>query len=694
MKFILCIFSILIFINCYSQNSILSSFSGKPYHYLKLAEKAKTLGDTYSAIYYYEKYLDIKSNNIKIQNKLAHQYFISKNYSESAKLFFQIYNSNTKKNQTALFYYALSQKMSGNYDNAIKYFNECKKSKLDKKLKKLHKIEIEGCSFAISSIHNPKDVEVIHLDSLINHAHIDFSPFFVNDSTIIYATLITNKANEYSIYDSVSFPLSKLYFAYKYDSVWKKGDLLPEIINSKYKNTGNGTFSPDYQRFYFTLCEKNWQNKTICSIYISYYENDKWQKPKKLNKDINNPNYTSTQPTVGTSYNPDLEIIYFSSDRPDGRGGMDLWYTIYNKKKNTFIQPKNLGSKINTFGNEITPVYNNTTKTLYFSSDGKPGMGAYDIFKSTGELKSWISVKNLGYPLNSNVDDIYYVINKNQNEGFIVSNRKDSYILTNEYCCYDIFSFSYLNSEQIAIRGELHSEIDSTLEKYLNKGIEYRDSSIKNKNKYLNNAIVSLYLSDIELNDSIYITSDTTDNTGKYFFYVERDQDYKLIIHDKENYKGQISVSTKNISSEKDAEINLAPVKIDVLPEDPLIIKNIYYEFNKSELADEAKSTLDSTLVQLLENMSDIIIEISSHTDNIGDEDYNMKLSEERAKNVVEYLISKGIYKNRLVHKGYGETMPIAPNTNPDGTDNPENRKRNRRTEFRIIGIKQSITFN
>jgi len=144
----------------------------------------------------------------------------------------------------------------------------------------------------------------------------------------------------------------------------------------------------DGRKFYFTRCLKNWQGKVICSIYLTEKTRDGWSKPEKLPLPVNDPNYTSTQPALGRTAQTNSEILYFVSDRPEGRGGLDIWYTIWNQKKKLFSKPKNAGSKINTAGDEMTPFYNLPTRTLYFSSTGLAGLGGYDIFSAFGERTS------------------------------------------------------------------------------------------------------------------------------------------------------------------------------------------------------------------------------------------------------------------------------------------------------------------
>jgi OOP family OmpA-OmpF porin len=200
---------------------------------------------------------------------------------------------------------------------------------------------------------------------------------------------------------------------------WNGGELLPGNINIPGIETGNGVLSRDGERFYFTRCERNWQGEMICAIYRSTKEGDRWTKIEKLPPIINDPNYTATQPALGRTAKSDREIIFFVSNRPEGKGGFDIWYTVWDDEKDRYSRPRNLGSRINTVADEMTPFYNLTTRTLYFSSTGKPGIGGFDIFSAFGERRKWSRIKNIGYPINSSYDDLYFTVSKKGEDGFL-----------------------------------------------------------------------------------------------------------------------------------------------------------------------------------------------------------------------------------------------------------------------------------
>jgi len=687
-KFILKCF-LLAFVSLYFSSLANCQNKIKPIKLKELAESAEILGDTYTAIYYYELFQEYKPTQ-KIQTKLAYLYFDTRQYKKAKTLFLK---STILSNSTvANLHLGLTYKHLGMYDSCIYYFDKCKPKQLTNTQKYILKNEYKGAKLALET---PIDTEIIFLNPSplsINTKHMESAPYFVNDSLIIYSSQDINLDNLYNYSDTLNIPHTKLIYAEKQNNNWFKKQDISEI-NNEFTNVSNGFFSLENNLFYFTQTIKNWNNKTISQLYVCEYKKGQFINPQKLDNKINDPFYSATHPTVGTSFNDDYEIVYFSSDRPGGKGGMDIWYTVLNKKRGTYGAPINAGSRINTPLDEITPFYDITTKTLYYSSKGLVGFGGFDVYKSIGELKSWTHPTNIGNYLNSNADEIYFRLNPSRNAGFVVTNKPITNSHENNYCCFDLSYFTFKNPDQLKLRGTLLTKINPIIDKILKSGVEFRDSSVL-KNNYLSNAIISLYLKTDAGADSLYITSDTSDINGFFEFNAGNAQDYSLIIQENDEIKAHIDVSTSDTSLIANHEIVLDIKPIESLPDAPLVIKNIYYDFGTSELNQPSKNVLDKTLIKLLTEIPNIKVEISSHTDNVGDEKYNMSLSKLRAENVAQYLTNKGINKDRLTIIGYGESDPIAPNQNADGSDNPKGRDKNRRTEFKIIGtLKNNLGF-
>lgn len=655
----------------------------------KMGNNAMYSGDIYSAIDYFSHYYQRVPEDYESLYQLAELCRLSRDY-EHAEYYYKVcYDADGEKYVLGLFYHALMQKMNGEYYDAETNFNrfldklsQIKKIDNRKFYKTLSEIETQGCQMADSIINTPLKVIISHLDTTINHAHIDFSPRYLDDNTMIYGSYNSNNIEYFEVNDTIQFPPRKFYKAKKHNDTWQGiGQWQDAPFNNPDFHVGNGAFSYDSNRFYFTRCRQEIGKAVTCAIYESVKVNGKWLEPKKLPKPINLKKYTSTQPTIGYDAEKEKEYLYFVSDRPEGYGKLDIWYAAYNSKDSTFGEPKNVGKTINTVGIEMTPFYNPNTSTLFFSSTGHPGIGGLDIFRSYGNKKKWTKPKNFGYPINSSADDIYFVLHKNAEDGFFVSNRFGGMALKNPTCCDDIYTFKLTDYFYIVLTGKLFriEYIENILDLNMNKQLNI--DSLQNK-AYIDSAIVKLFEIKENPPKKILIDIDTTSKNGEYYFEVEHDKNYKLEVKKSNYFFKQFYFTTKKITSDTLAH----QIGLNAISKQPIVIKNIYYPFDKSYLTEKATQTIDTTLLEILKQNPELIVEISSHTDSKGTDEYNVGLSQRRAQSVVDYLIKNGIDKKRLQAKGYGEKQPIAPNKHLDGSDNPEGRAKNRRTEFRVIG--------
>ena len=630
----------------------------------KMANKAYSSGDFYTAKFYYEKYCNKKPDKLKYKKRLAELQYYTRDYRKARVNYRDLYEKDPQEYIMASYFAARSFQMTSMYDSAIFYYNaflkDYKKDLVDRRFKKLSKIGIEGCEYAIQHKDSLLKVAIIHLDTSINKAYNEFSPVPIDENTLWFAgirsdTLIKNDEKIHK----------QFFVAKKIDNKWINYGLLNTGFNEPSMTTGNGSMSPSGKRFYFTRCEKNLYEKKICRIYVSEKTVDNWTEPVELPSHVNSYEFTSTQPAVGTySKSAGKEIIYFVSDRPGGKGGFDIWYTIYNKQKNTFTEAKTIGSKINGPGDEKTPFYDSKQRILYFSSDSYPGYGGLDIFKSSGEKRNWTSPVNLDLPINSSFDDVYF-INLNREKGYFVSNRDGGIAFKNENCCDDLYSFRWTEFIHFAINGTV---------------VEMQDD--ENDYSNLSDANVALYVIDKELEDDILIDELSSDSSGSFFYDIEVGRLYKIVVSKDNYFNKSYEFDTRNIDYSDTLYHKFILQKI---PDKPIVLNDIYFEFDSAVLLDSSKISLDTTLIVLLNDNPDLVIRIQAHTDSKGDDNYNLRLSKRRAASVVSYLISKGINKKNLISKGYGESRPVAPNTKPDGSDNPEGRQMNRRVEFVVV---------
>lgn len=650
---------------------------------LRVAKNAERTGDIYLAINCYEKYLLKKPKDLKTQYKLAHQYRLARDYTKARLSYKQVFDEESEKYPLAQYYYALMLMTDYKYDEAKKNLEEFKRGpyreelKNDDYLRRTVRDKIESCEFATIAIDSTIDIRIKHFETPINKAHLESSPVPIDKNSFLFSSFRADSVIFYKDDDSTKMSgLRKIYKAERTKSGWEIKPFDKEI-NSTEEHTVNGTLSPDGGRFYFNRCYKNWQQKIICDIYVSYKKNNNWQKPLKV-EELSIPDYTSSQPTVGNYSKNDAEVIYFVSDRPGGRGGMDIWYALFDKKNNRFKEPKNLGGKINSKGDEATPFYDIDTRTLYYSSDGHPGFGNLDVFKSVGELRKWLAPENIGHPVNTGADDLSYILFNKGQEGYFTSNRPGGTALKNETCCDDIYYFSYKKPQYTKINGKLYALEDNFLKTFIERKLGMNLDSLKS----IEGTTISLFMKDPESGEPIFIKTDTVGKTGEYSFDVLKNKDFELIVENLGHFNKKIEFTTKGNPNDS---LTINPIGVNVVTKKPIKL-NIYYDFGKSTIKEESKLAIDTTLLSIMKEAPQVILQISSHTDSKGNDDFNKELSQKRAENVVKYLTKKGIDKNRLIAKGYGEEQPVAPNTNPDGSDNPEGRQKNRRTEFQIVG--------
>jgi OmpA-OmpF porin, OOP family len=629
-----------------------------------LAKEAERTGEVYLALEYYKQLITLAPANIKNQFNIAELYRYTRNYTEAEKYYDQVCKGNFEKYPEALFYLAQMQKANGKHkeakENLLK-FKKQSKNVNDDRLRKLYKTEIEGCDLALAIKDSVPKAILSSISAAINNPHIDFSPIPVSDKELIFGSLRETEAKFYDAkaVDTMNLPVRKFYVGEKKDQEWIFKGELEGPFNSKDINVANGTFSLDRTKFYFTRCEQNWQYKMICKIYYCEKKGNQWSEPQLMDEQINESGYTSTHPTIGRSSKKNQEVLYFVSDRPGTRGGLDIWYSEYDARKKTFKAPKNAGNKINTIGTETTPFYDVKTQTLYYSTDGKANIGGLDLYKSKGELNAWEPSVNLGLPINSFADDLDFALKPDAKGGFIVSNRIGGQSLYNATCCDDIYEFAYTDFIELICIGKI---ID------------------KKTKDCLDNVKLSVYI----VNGSDKYLSEEIKNTNcDYRIQLRPGMEYIIEAEREDYFNDTVAVSTRNIKKSDTLRKNL---QLEKIPKQPIIIPSLNYEFNSAKLTAASETIIDTTIFVLMKKNPQIIVELSSHTDNKGTDVYNMRLSQKRAEGVVNYLTSIGIDKKRLVAKGYGESQPLVPNENPDGTDSPEGRQINRRTEFKIIG--------
>jgi outer membrane protein OmpA-like peptidoglycan-associated protein len=488
---------------------------------------------------------------------------------------------------------------------------------------------ITDAKFSIQAVQHPVAFKPVNMGPEINTANDEYLPVATADESML---IFTRKINNNEDFYKSSYNNGK----------WQTASYLSDQINTDKYNEGAQSVSQDGKYLFFTGCNRP-DGMGRCDIYIAQKNDDDWGKPVDLSAPVNTPGWES-QPSISA----DGRTLYFVSNRTGGYGGYDIWKSTLTDKG--WGKPENLGPNINTSYNEQSPFIHPDDSTLYFSSNGWPGLGNKDIFVSRlGKDGTWQKPENLGYPINSNGDENGLSLTANGNYAFFASDN------LNGFGGYDIYTFEL----PVNVRPHLVTYVKGTV----------RDATSNTPIE------ATIEIIDLQTNQPVY-QDYSNENDGGFLATLTSGKNYGINISKSgymfysENFS-LVGYKTKNPFN---ISVSLSPIDVG----GKVILKNIFFDTNKSDLESESKAELQK-LIEFLTVNPAVHIEISGHTDNVGTVQINQTLSENRAKSVYQYLVNKGIANSRLVYKGYGETQPIAPN------DSDDNRAKNRRTEFKII---------
>lgn len=670
------------------------------------AKIAQETGDIYTALFYFEQVVKTDSTDIKTLYQVAEMHRITRNYTSSARTYEKVYAVAPSEYPLALYYQALMLKMCGKYEEAKKQFIEFRKTSPaigDKIFKAKFNRELAGCDSGMVYRDFPENVKIKNAGNSVNYPHIEFSPVIMDSTRIAFGSLRMDSVEYYDTRGEhyQKPPVRQLYEAKKVKGEWVEQGFL-ENINDPDVDMGNFIYSPYSQRYYFTKCTKNKNAKVTCEIYYTEKISGSWSKPSKLPAPINIPGYTSTQPTIvidttSTAVNAptttsknmpprktgstravpkpkvnQIEYLYFVSDRPEGKGGLDIWYSSYNDSKKVWNKAVNF-SVANTAEMDCTPFFHVPTQTFYYSTDGLTSAGGLDIYKIEKDGRRFLRPENVSFPINSPQDELSFVLADDGKNGFLVSNRLGGTPFFHETCCDDIYSLEIIPPPPFVCALDL-----SVLTKNNNNCVgELLTIQQKDTKTKLSKADT------IRLSDCAYNLA-LVPNTN-----------YAIFIYKKGFVNDTLFVETKEMCSNPIVKRTLELIPIDTIKKEILIeekpvigkafvLKAIQYASDASDLNEEAQKVINNLLIPFLLENPTVSIDVSSHTDDLGTSKYNEDLSERRASKVKKYLISKGISANRIQAKGYGEYKPLASNENPDGSVNEDGRSINRRTEFFI----------
>lgn len=453
---------------------------------------------------------------------------------------------------------------------------------------------------------------VVKQAKLFNSRRADFCPMYLGaDCDQIYYTSTTEKATGDKKSEITGMKNADVFFSKKNEKgEWERPEPVEGELNTEF-DEGIVAFSPDAQTMYLTKARRELNAPTSVEIYTSTRSDAKWSAPVK---------FEITADTLSTfghpAVSPDGEYLYFVSDMPGGYGGKDIWRISLKERQGSLV---NLGPDINTEGNDDFP-YVRSDGSLYFSSDGHPGMGGLDIFRATAigdpaDLR-W-KVENMGFPINSAGDDFGITFGKGE-DGFFSSNRGDAR-------GYDhIYSFEY-DPVRITIEGLVMDKDEEPVK----------------------NAIIRIVGNDGSNQKEV------ARDDGSFSFALQRGVKYVMLA----GAKGYLNQKQEFASDSTMEDANYWVEFILPSISKPSVVENIFYDYDKADLRPESKTALNE-LIAVLHDNPNVTIEMASHTDRWGSDAYNINLSERRAKSVVDYLVENGISRNRLQPHGYGKSRP------------------------------------
>lgn len=503
--------------------------------------------------------------------------------------------------------------------------------------------------FAVEAIKKPVPFDPRPLSDSINTSAPESLPSLTADGNILVFTRMVNGQEDF--YFSRRLP----------DGAWSKAEPLAGI-NTPY-NEGAQCISADGRTLVFNACNTP-DGFGSCDLYLSRWENGRWSRPQNLGDPVNSK-YLERQPTLSA----DGKVILFSSDRPGGYGGRDIWLTRL-KPDGQWSPPVNLGPQINTAGNEDCPFFHADSRTLYFMSDGHPGMGGFDLFVSRLNADGFFGKpENLGYPINTLANEGGLILSLDGATAYYTSDARDSRAQPGQNRAginTDIFTF----------------DMPPSLRPY---PVTYVKASIRDAHtRRPLSAEVSLYA----MPDNRLLQNDRAADDGTLLYCLPAGQNYALhIVH-----PGYVFHTARFELDSVHRPEQPFLLRVDLMPlpvasdastatsttSVPVILHNILFDTGSALFLPESRAELNR-LQQFLKDNPQVHIRINGHTDNTGAPEANQLLSEKRAKAVCDYLILGGIAPERLQYKGYGENRPIASNSTPEG------RRQNRRTEFEIL---------
>lgn len=645
MKHIVCI-SLLVLLS-------LSCFAQSYKKLMKTADKYYKDGFYTEAVNTYLQAAEEAPEDLELAYRIGQAYLKSKYKDRALSYLKKVYESTSDHKDQMLYNLALAYQYNHLFMEALDHFSAYREVTDNTFAADQH---IMQCAIGIEYINNPKDVKISNLREL-NSDNQDYAPLVTADgNALIFTSRREGSTGGEMAYDNNFY--EDIYIAHRKDKQWLAPEKINGQVNTNYHECG-AAISPDGTQLFIYMDEGDGD------FYVSTFDGKSWGEPKPVGG-VNSP-YRE----LSISMNGEGNKLYFSSNRPGGYGGFDIYVSTLDDF-GRWGKPINLGPKINTVGDEDAPFIHADGETLYFSSTGHLGMGGFDIFKSKYLREKWTTPINLAYPINTAQDDNYFVIAKNNEYGYYATAREDG-LGGNDVYAILMDKRDFIQEKKDAPLMTLAKKKDK--ETFLVGKISNIESG--------ESLEAEIILSDNEKN--IVMTRTFSDpETGTFRISIPEGTNLGLTV-ERDGYlfySQNLKSSELKPFQDNRIDITLQESKVGTIG----ILKNIFFDTNKSNIRKESLVELNQ-IYALLKAQPNIVIQINGHTDNVGDDAYNQDLSERRARAVADYLLNFGLSADRITAKGFGETKPIASNDYEEG-----GRAQNRRTEIEIIKILEKST--
>ncbi len=683
LKKIIFILSIIISTSAFAQNVEFTKENFKDdKDGLKEAKKNLEKGDEFFAMatVFYKQALDpyylaaqkFNPNNALLNYKIGKCYLYSNYKLKSIPFLEKAIQLNPSVDPQVHYLLGKAYHLNMEWDKAIKEFQTFQQTLKGEELALLMgdvNVHISQCLTGKEMVKNPIRVFIDNVGADVNSQFPDYGPVISADESVMLFTSRRTGSTGEKIDPEINEYYEDIYMSTRVNGKWTKAVNMGSPINTDNHDANSG-LSADGQKFLIYIGNNNGD------LYESELKGDKWSKPDHMNKNINTSYHESS-----ACYTPDGKSVYFVTDKPDGGLGDRDIYISTKDEKGKWGKAVNLGPTINTQYGEEGVFLHPDGKTLYFSSQGHTSMGGYDIFKTVynSETKTWSKPANLGYPVNTPDDDVFFVISASGKHGYYASFN------ANGYGEKDIYVITFLGLEKPMVMNNednlLASQAAPVKETVIAPVLAIKEAQLTILKGVITDELTKQPLeATIEIVDNLknqVIASFTSNSaTGKYLVSLPAGRNYGIAVK-KDNYLFHSeNFDIPNTAAYQEVVKDVALKNIAVGSK--IILKNIFFDFDKATLRPESTNELER-LTKLLNDVPTLKIEISGHTDSKGADEYNKTLSNNRAKAVLDYLVKAGISAGRLTSVGFGEEQPIATN------DTDEGRQMNRRTEFKII---------